>query len=464
MKPAIPELVLIPDGDDNTDYSTVRAVGIAFAHAGIHLSDIGEHTGQPVMAFPAIVCSSFAIELLLKFFIKVDRADQALPPQKRIEGHQLDVLWRRLSPAHQALVVSRFGNPQGIPVKDVKPAHVKQFVDALQRVGRQPFVTWRYPHEIEAVAFMSHVGVSEVVSALGHAADQVMRDKNAAGYDQPFEPVDINASPNSSQDRSAELTRPPLTDSDGVPLLNGSEPILLDLPSPLREVPVTVAYHFSELLDAIRFNVEFMDIAYARLRNELTQVALDPPPGDQISSMSARLLHDAWSYVDALARFENAYKRLVTRPADPTPTVPPLEGVCAPFHALLELRGKGLPLAETGESAPERVFTELSWMTAVKLRPQVVAWRCVLRAGTLYEEPEPPKEPVLTTLDFPTDAVVLSIGETRANLSTSRRHIALRIRHLEEQITQLFSQEPHSRVFTASDSLTRRSFVQDPRL
>ena len=179
--------------------------------------------------------------------------------------------------------------------------------------------------------------------------------------------------------------------------------------------------------------------------------------------MSARLLHDAWSYVEALTRFENAYKRLVTLPAVPTRTVPPLGDACAPFHALLELRGKGIPPLVAGESAPERVFTELSWMTAVKVLPKVVSWRCVLRAGTLYEEPEPSKEPVLTTLDFPTDAVVLSIGQTRANLSTSRRHIALRIRHLEEQLTQIFSHEPHSKVFAASDSLTRRSFVQAPQ-
>lgn len=92
MKPAIPALFLIPDGDNNTDYATIKAVGIAFAHAGIHLSGIGDRTRQPVMAFPAIVCSSFAIELLLKFFIQVDRAEQALPPRKRVEGHQLAAL------------------------------------------------------------------------------------------------------------------------------------------------------------------------------------------------------------------------------------------------------------------------------------------------------------------------------------------------------------------------------------
>lgn len=463
MKPAIPELIWIPGDDDNTDYSTVKAVGIAFAHAGIHLSEIGERKEQAVMAFPAIVCSSFAIELLIKFFIKVDRADKALPPLKRVEGHQLDLLWGRVSPAHKALIVSRFRNPQGIPVKDVKPAHLKQFVDALQRVGRQPFVTWRYPYEIKAVAYMSHLAVSEVVSALAYGADQLMRDKNFAGFDQAVEPVDFRASPSPYDDHTVDETSSPLKDSEGVPLLNGSDPILLDLPSPLRQVPASVAYHYSESLDSIRFTVEFMDIAYARLRIGLTEVALDPPPGDQVSSISARLLHDAWGYVEALARFENAYKRLVTRPANPTRTVPPLEDVCAPFRALLELRGKGIPKTEDGESTTGRVFTELSWMTAVKLLPKFVAWRCVLRPGTLYEKPEPSNEPVLTTLDFPTDAVVLSVGQTRANLSTSRRHIALRIRHLEEQLTQMFAQEPHSRAFVASDSFTRRSFVRAPK-
>ncbi|MBJ7310829.1 hypothetical protein ACFOLJ_28740 [Rugamonas sp. CCM 8940] len=64
--PAIPFLVVVPGSTH--DFSSIYAIAAAYAHSGGLLNNHAAQTERLEFAFPAMVCSSFAIELFLKFF------------------------------------------------------------------------------------------------------------------------------------------------------------------------------------------------------------------------------------------------------------------------------------------------------------------------------------------------------------------------------------------------------------
>ena len=88
--PAIPELVLI--ADESKDYKALYVIATAYAHSGLLISSQGKETVRPEFSFPAIVCSSFAIELFLKFFLMLESTEGDKPSSKREFGQLLTVV------------------------------------------------------------------------------------------------------------------------------------------------------------------------------------------------------------------------------------------------------------------------------------------------------------------------------------------------------------------------------------
>ena len=183
-RPAIPSLVLIP-GESQVDFAALYALATAYAHSGLLISDHGRETNRPELSFPAVVCSSFAIELFLKFFLMLEKAETGEPSPKGNSGHHLGDLWKKIRPAHQALIAGMFRNGTSVPLLNAPDRRIELFVEALTHVGeaKPPFVKWRYAHELVAPTFMSHAAINEVLDALGYAADHVM--KKGAGVSRP---------------------------------------------------------------------------------------------------------------------------------------------------------------------------------------------------------------------------------------------------------------------------------------
>ena len=177
--PAIPSLVLIP-GESQADYATLYAIATAYAHSGLLISKHGNETNHPEFSFPAIVCSSFAIELFLKFFLILERAENEESFSKHEFGHHLKDLWKKIRPAHQALIAGMFRNKTGIPLLNATDRRIDLFVEALTSVEKEkaPFLKWRYPHEFVEPTFMSHAAINEVLDAFGYAANYVMKEKS----------------------------------------------------------------------------------------------------------------------------------------------------------------------------------------------------------------------------------------------------------------------------------------------
>lgn len=127
-----------------------------------------------------MVCSSFAVELFLKFFITLDNADNPTLPQDDRRGHYLQKLWERIKPDNQDLIANMFRNPSHAPVAVGLATRKALFLEALAGIGNAPFVEWRYAHEIEGPALMSQGAVAEALDAVGYAAEHVMKERRAA--------------------------------------------------------------------------------------------------------------------------------------------------------------------------------------------------------------------------------------------------------------------------------------------
>lgn len=171
-KPAIPTLLLIPG--DIFDAPALFAIATAYAHAGLLVSAAGKKDDRMEMAFPAVICSSFAIELFLKLFVLLANPPPAGSKPPKL-GHDLGDLWGKVHPDHKRLVVGKFRSPEGSAVPSLQDVRVHLFEEALVYVGQSPFVKWRYVHELGDMQLLSHEAITLVLDALGHAAEEFLR-------------------------------------------------------------------------------------------------------------------------------------------------------------------------------------------------------------------------------------------------------------------------------------------------
>jgi hypothetical protein len=246
-------------------------------------------------------------------------------------------------------------------------------------------------------------------------------------------------------------------DGDALLSVRGSDRLLLGRDSVLRQIPVNVDPKQALFLDGIRHAVEIMDVAFGRLRDGLTHLALHPPASNELPELSAHAFLDAWSFVDAFDRFRMMYTQMPgIKFGAAKAGIPPLREAMQEFR---NLRNVADHLAQRTDFVLSRngaALGELNWLTGVQLLPEVIAWHCTLRPGTLQSAPPTQTNPIVSTLDWPTDSIRLSAGGYEGNLSVVRTHIAVRIRHLEAQLQRVFQQPTQAQVPILNDMFIRR--------
>lgn len=139
--------------------------------AQIALSNI---SGNADFAAPAIMCRSFAIELLLKFFIVVgypktqSKADlDAL--EVNLRGHPYSGLFDRIKSDHQSFIATKHSERTG---SSTSPADFRKLLVA---VGDDPFVGWRYVYECSGTKHIDMAQLTLVADSLGLAAQDTTR-------------------------------------------------------------------------------------------------------------------------------------------------------------------------------------------------------------------------------------------------------------------------------------------------
>lgn len=246
-------------------------------------------------------------------------------------------------------------------------------------------------------------------------------------------------------------------ESEGLVPIRGFDYLLLGRDSPLKKIPVNIEPKQAFFLDGIRHAIEIMDVAYGRLRDSLTHMALNPPASEELQDISAHVFLDAWGFVDALDRFRMLYMKFPgMKPRTEKVSIPSLLEATQEFRNLRNVADHLAQRAEFVVSRNGAALGELSWLTGAQLIPKVIAWHCTLRPGTLRSIPTMQTDPIISTLDWPTDSIRLSAGGHEGNLSAVRAHIAVRVRHLEAQLQRVFQAPTQMHVDVISDVFSRR--------
>jgi len=230
----------------------------------------------------------------------------------------------------------------------------------------------------------------------------------------------------------------------------------------LRRIPVAVAPKQALFVDGIRHAVEIMALAYSRLRETLTAIALDPPTSDSLPKIAPYAFLDAWAMIDAIDRFRMLYLQMPgINFGPPTPGIEPLKTVTQPFRDLRNVADHLSQRADFVVARGSAALGTLTWLTGFKLNPAAL-WFCTLRPGTIRSKPELRKEPILSKLDWPTDRICLSAGGFEGNLSAIRPHIELRVRHFEEQLKNEFDRLGIADAPAANDVFLRQPYKLAP--
>jgi hypothetical protein len=181
-RPALPSLVIIPDNAPN-DYKALYFVAKAYAESGLILNERASSTKCMEFAFPSMVCSGFAIELFLKFFLVIADADAKIYRKAGHRGHKLVDLWGKVDLCYQEIIVGMFRNDSGKPYTNALDRRIEMFVKTMRSIGNQPFVEWRYVHEMTQPAMMQHGPLAEILNALWSAAEFTMNQKAGLSHE-----------------------------------------------------------------------------------------------------------------------------------------------------------------------------------------------------------------------------------------------------------------------------------------
>lgn len=154
-------------------YSALFNMANAYNQAAESSLDSMASTSNADSAGPAIMCRSFAIELLLKFFIAVQHANKEFKELKAsgisLRGHTYSSLFDRINHTVQQEIARTYSTQSGASVD------VVGFRNLLIALGDEPFVSWRYIYEAECTSCLDLELLASVTQALGSTAQDIVR-------------------------------------------------------------------------------------------------------------------------------------------------------------------------------------------------------------------------------------------------------------------------------------------------
>jgi hypothetical protein len=150
--------------------STLFNLAHAYALAADASRKNGASTGNADLAAPAIMCQSFAIELLLKFFLAIDHPAATTTNELKNAGvklncHKYSQLFDQLLPATKEKIAKSFTALSG------KKTDTDGFLEALIAQGDEPFVHWRYIYETNDFSHLDLQAFHLITDSLGKAAE-----------------------------------------------------------------------------------------------------------------------------------------------------------------------------------------------------------------------------------------------------------------------------------------------------
>lgn len=200
----------------------------------------------------------------------------------------------------------------------------------------------------------------------------------------------------------------------------------------LMNIPAALNRKQALFLDGMRHAAEICDFSYRRLKQTLTEMALDE---NHSKALTTSAFVDAWAIVDALDRFRMLWK-LQPNATFITP-LPPQRTIDEEFSNVRKVRNVSDHLAQRADvivAVNGSALGELSWLTVADVQKQKLV-SCVIIPGTAKNGKHEYLVPRLgETVDVPTGHIRLKAGETVADLSAAMNSLIARVRLLEEGV------------------------------
>ncbi|WP_168188887.1 hypothetical protein [Thiomicrorhabdus sediminis] len=104
-----------------------------------------------------------------------------------MHGHKLNLLWKKITPQLQEIIIGMHNNNTGIPLTNALTKRRKVFESELNELAlsgksghAQPFNDWRYPYELKDMKLMSLETVFNLMETFGQAAQYVKTHEEMA--------------------------------------------------------------------------------------------------------------------------------------------------------------------------------------------------------------------------------------------------------------------------------------------
>ena len=167
----------IPNIDELLARAGTRSLNSALFNIAHSYARAGEMAASAIFtandadfAAPALMCKSFAIELLLKFFLVVPHPTAQTKADieaagVNLHGHEYSKLYDRINPSYQQRIAASYSTVSG------KTTDAAAFRSVLLALGNDPFVFWRYIYEKAGVHTIDIPLLEQVLFAMGKAAE-----------------------------------------------------------------------------------------------------------------------------------------------------------------------------------------------------------------------------------------------------------------------------------------------------
>lgn len=205
--------------------------------------------------------------------------------------------------------------------------------------------------------------------------------------------------------------------------------------SSLRHLPTYLESRQALVIDGLRHAAEIANLSYRRLQQTLTQIVKMPGENETLLYTAAFL--DAWAFVDAIDRFRSLWMLLPKEMGKPDEDVD--QSFARQTQVIRNLRNVADHLSTRIDYVVSRESTALGilqWVTLTQPE-KFEAVLCILVPGGAKKRtishiiPEAGE-----TIEGPSGFIRLSAGEYEANLSAVMPQLQMRVRELEEEMSQ----------------------------
>tara|TARA_R100000656_G_scaffold73382_1_gene54634 strand:- start:1218 stop:1919 length:702 start_codon:yes stop_codon:yes gene_type:complete len=223
---------------------------------------------------------------------------------------------------------------------------------------------------------------------------------------------------------------------------------MISVDSPLKKLSARTDRKQAMIFDGIRHSAQIANLAYLRLRETLTVLALNELSRDEFDAHITAAFLDAWAFVDSVDRFKSLWQ--LTKSKNSKDKELELE-----LQSIRDLRNVTDHLAQRIDyvvSNRNAALGSLSWITITNA-DSCEGLVCAIVPGTLRNNKLEIQYPKEESFEIPTGRIFLDAGEYSACLCDVLVHIESRIRKLEKVVLEGNMEHPEGEEYAASDSL-----------